>query len=448
MTGGKALYQSLFGPIVLQLVLILLNAFFSCAEIAILTLNDLSLKKDADSGNKKARCLVRLTSQPSRFLATIQVGITIAGFLASAFAAQNFSDRLVAWLINIGVTIPAETLGTLSVIAITLLLSYFTLVLGELVPKRIAMQKAKPIAYSVSRIILLLSRITAPLVWLLTASTNGILRLLRLSTHPKEANVTEEEIRMLVDLGEERGAIEPDEGRMIDNVLELGNKCAAELMTPRTDLVVLWMEESPEAWRDTIISANYSRYLVCSDSIDEIAGILHVRDFFSNMFLKEPQKRESIIRPAFIVPETVRADVLFREMKHRKTHMAVVIDEYGGLGGVITMEDLLEEIVGQIEDEHDFGEPMITKLNENLWRAKGSAEIGELSDYFGVALPEGDYDTLGGLIFSRLNSIPEDGTGIEADIAGLHIKVESLKYRRVEWALISKLPEKPKAKTI
>lgn len=431
----------LFGPIVLQLVLILLNAFFSCTEIAIITLNDFKLKKDAESGNKKARYLLRLTSQPARFLATIQVGITIAGFLASAFAAKNFSDRLSSWLISIGVSIPADTLSTISVIAITLILSYITLVLGELVPKRIAMQKAKSIAYSVSRVIFLLSKIAAPLVWLLTVSTNGVLKLLRLSTHPKETNVTEEEIRLIVDLGEERGAIEPEEGQMIDNVLNLGNKHAAELMTPRTDLVVLWMNDPPEKWRDDIILANYSRYPVCAGSIDEIAGILHVRDFFSNLFSQEPKAHQKLVRPAFVVPETVRADGLLREMQRRKNHMAIVIDEYGGLSGAITMEDLLEEIVGQIEDEHDEVEPGITQLKENLWRVKGTLEIDALSSFFSVTIPEGDYDTLGGLIFAQMNAIPEDGTQPEADVSGLHIRVESLRDHRVEWALISKTKE-------
>ena len=424
--------------LLLQLFLILVNAFFSCSEIAIISINDTKLRRLADSGHKSALALAKLTKQPSRFLATIQVGITLAGFLGSAFAAENFADRIVASLVEGGSAMDPNTLHTLILIVITLILSYFTLVLGELVPKRIAMKKPEPIALAVGRIIYFISKVATPLVWLLTASTNGLLRLFRINPHAEETQVTEEEIRIMVDIGEEKGAIAPEEGEMIDNVLELSEKTAVELMTPRTDMEVLWLEDSPEQWEELIFSTNHSRYPVCGEDMDEIVGFLHVRDYFKNFRSDQSKSLRELLRPAYLVPETVSADILLREMKLNKTHMAVVVDEYGGTSGVITMEDLLEEIVGQIEDEHDDEGPDIIETGDERWRVRGSIDLGSLSDALGVELPEGDYDTLGGLIYSRLSSIPSDGAHPEMDIAGLHIRVEELTDHRVEWAEITK----------
>lgn len=428
----------LFWQILLQLVLILINAFFSCSEIAIIAINDAKLRRLAESGHKSALALAKLIRQPARFLATIQVGITLAGFLGSAFAAENFADRIVAALIAGGAKMDPGTLHTLILIAITLILSYFTLVLGELVPKRIAMKKPEPIAMAVAHLIYFFSRAATPLVWLLTASTNGLLRLLRINPQAEENQVTEEEIRIMVDLGEEKGAIAPEEGEMIDNVLELSEKSAVELMTPRTDLEVLWLEDPPAKWEETIFSTNHSRYPVCGEDMDEIMGVLHVRDYFKNLRDKKPVSLKDLLRPAYLVPETVPADILLREMKLNKTHMAVVVDEYGGTSGVVTMEDLLEEIVGEIEDEHDDEGPDIVPLGGGRWRARGSTDLASLSEAVGFELPEGDYDTLGGLIYSRMTSIPEDGAHPEVDIAGLHIRVEELADHRVEWAEIFK----------
>ncbi len=427
----------LIGQLLLQLFLILLNAFFACSEIAIISLNDTKLRRLADSGHKSALALAKLTKQPARFLATIQVGITLAGFLGSAFAADNFSDRLVASIMASGSTLDPDTLNTIMVIAITLILSYFTLVLGELVPKRIAMKKPEPIALAVGRVIYFISKAVTPIVWLLTVSTNGLLRLFRINPHTEENQVTEEEIRIMVDLGEEKGAIAPEEGEMIDNVLELSEKTAVELMTPRTDMEVIWLEDPPEQWEELIFSTNHSRYPVCGEHMDEIVGFLHVRDFFRNIRSEQPKGLKELLRPAYLVPETVPADILLREMKLNRTHMAVVVDEYGGTSGVITMEDLIEEIVGQIEDEHDDEGPDVIEVEEGRWRARGSIDLDSLSDALGVTLPEGDYDTLGGLIFSRLSSIPMDGAHPEVDVGGFHILVEELTDHRVEWADIT-----------
>ncbi len=427
----------------LQLILILLNAFFACTEIAVLSSNENRLRKSAEEGKSGATRLVSLLQDPAKFLATIQIGITLAGFLSSAFAASNFADKLVGMLIGWGVGIAPKTLHTFSVIAITLILSFFTLVLGELVPKRVAMQKPERIAMAVAHIIYVIAKATAPVVWLLTASTNGILRLFGVDPTKKDASVTEEEIRMMLDLGEETGSIAPDEGEMIDNVLALGSKTAVELMTHRTNATVLWLEDDAATWEQTIVESTHSRYPVCDEDIDTVVGILHVRDFFCNQRAPKPMPVRTLLRNAYFVPETAQADVLLREMKRTKNHLAIVVDEYGGTSGLVSMEDLLEEIVGQIEDEHDLEDPDIISLGDNRWRVSGSMSIDDLADAMSVTFPEGDYDTLGGMIFAQMNAIPEDGATPELDIAGLHMRVSELADHRVAWVEITLAECKP-----
>jgi putative hemolysin len=393
-----------------------------------------------EEGGKGAKRLLALIKEPSQFLATIQVGITLAGFLGSAFAANNFAERLVALLVGWGVKVSTTTLDTLAVILITMILSFFTLVLGELVPKRIAMQHPERVATAVSYLITGLSRALAPVVWLLTKSTNLVLRMFGVDPEKKDNSVTEEEIRMMLDLGEETGSIAPDEGEMIDNVLALGSKTAVELMTHRTDVTVLWLEDDEATWEQTIIHSTHSRYPVCDEDVDSVIGILHVRDFFSNQRLPHPRPLRELLRTPAFVPETVQADALLRQMQRTKGHMAIVVDEYGGTSGIISMEDLLEEIVGQIEDEHDLEDPDIVLLEDRRWRVSGGIAIDDLSEALDVSFPEGDYDTLGGMIFAQMSAIPEDGATPELDMAGLHMKVTELAEHRVEWVEITAAP--------
>ena len=416
---------TLFLPLILQVILIAINAVFACTEIAVISLNEEKYRRRAAEGDKRAAYIAKLMQRPAKFLATIQVGITLAGFLASAFAANSFSDPLVKWLISLGVRIPADTLDTICVIVITLILSYFTLVFGELVPKRIAMHRSERIARRFSRLVYYISKITAPVVWLLTVSTNGVLRLFGINPHENTKNVTEEEIKILVDLGEQKGTIAPVEGKMIDNVLELGDTTVVEIMTPRTALEVLWQKESKDKWHQSICRNGFSRYPVCGKNIDDIAGILHVRDL-----LCSPDEKV-LLHKAHFVPETTKAYVVLREMLRNKSHMYIVVDEYGGVSGVVTLEDILEEIVGEIEDEHDSELPFITETQPGVFTVRGDTDIDDLSEAVGVKLPPGDYDTLGGLIFSKMSYVPADGTSPELDIEGLHIKVTRIKNRRI-----------------
>lgn len=427
-----------FWPLLLQLVLILLNALFACAEIAVISMNDNKLAKLTAMGDKRAKRLSNLTEQPARFLSTIQVGITFAGFFASAFAADNFSDQLVDALIGLGAAMPRSTLDTIAVVVITLVLSYFTLVFGELVPKRIAMRHAEKIALALSGLVYFISELFRPVVWLLTASTDGVLRILGFDPHADDETITEEEIRMMVDAGSEKGAISHNEKDMIQNIFEFDDKTAEDIMTHRTEVSVLWLEESPEQWEKTIFTSRHSIYPVCEENTDNIIGIIKAKDYFRIKDKTRGNIMETAFKPAYFVPETVRADVLFRNMKNTRNHFAVVLDEYGGMSGIITMNDLLEELVGDLEDDDTIPEdpPMIERTDGNTWKIQGNAPLELVSQHLGVGLPEDDYDTFGGFIFGLLGSIPDDGSTPEIETHGLIIKVLEIKGHRLETALV------------
>lgn len=436
--------DSMLWPLLLQLGLILTNAVFACAEIAVISINDNKLAKLTATGDKRAKRLTRLTSQPARFLATIQVGITLAGFLASAFAANNFSDRLANWLVNQGVKVPLATLDTISVITITFILSYFTLILGELVPKRVAMKYSEKLALGLSGLVQFVSSVFSPVVWLLEVSTNGLLRLMRIDPHAVDDDITEEEIRMMVDRGSEKGAINHVEKEMIQNVFEFDDKSAEDVMIHRTDVAVLWLDETPEQWEKTIIESKYSMYPVCDETTDNIVGVLKAKDFFRIKDKTRENILENAVKPAYFVPETVRTDVLFRNMKQSRNHFAVVLDEYGGMSGIITLKDLLEELVGDLEDDDTLPkqQPLIERVDSRTWKVQGVAPLELVSEQIGVKLPEDEYDTFAGLVFGLLGYIPDDGSTPELEEFGLVIKVTEIKDHQLEKAIVY-LEQKP-----
>lgn len=429
------------GPLLLQVILIAINAYFASTEIAVLSLNDVKIRHQAEEGDRVAKLLMKLAENPNRFLSTIQVGITLAGFLGSAFAAENFASVLAGAILAAGVTVDPQLLNTLCVIVVTLILSYFTLVLGELVPKRIAMQQPERVARMSCKFILALAAFFRPVVWLLSKSTNGVLRLLGMNPNAEPEEVTEEEIRAMVDMGGESGAIEENEKEMIENIFEFNNRTAEDVMTHRTDVTSLNVNDSKETIIATILDTGLSRFPVYDRDMDDIVGILNTRDYLLNNHAPQPRPVRELLREAYFVPETVQADVLFRDMQQKKMHMAIVVDEYGGMSGIVTMEDLLEEIVGNIYDETDpQAVADIVKVDDNLWRVNGAVSLEELSKAIEIELPtEEEYDTLGGLIFDQFTTIPQDGTHPEVDAAGLHIRVERLTDHRVEEALVSKL---------
>ena len=430
---------SLWGPLVLQFILLFVNAVFASAEIAVISMNDNRIAKMMLEGDKRAIRLSKLTDKPSQFLSIIQIAITLAALLGGAFAAENFAGRLTGMLINIGVNIPFSVLNSFSVLLITLLLSYITLVMGELVPKRIAMKNAEKLALSLSGFLYFISKIFAPLVWLLTVSTNGVLRLLGIDPDAADDEVTEEDIRMMVDVGSEKGSINESEKEMIQNVFEFDNKTAEEVMTHRTEAVILWLDETEEEWDNKISESRHSRYPVCDGSADNVIGVLHVKEYYTIEDKSRENIMKSAVKPAYYVPETVRTDVLFQNMKKSRNHFAVVFDEYGGMSGIITMNDLLEQIVGDIDDDYlTPEEEEIKQIGDNTWKIKGSAYLDDVSKKLGVSLPDEDFDTFGGLVFGILGIIPEDGSTLELEEYGLKIVVTEIKGRRLETATVYK----------
>ncbi|MBQ3126712.1 MAG: HlyC/CorC family transporter [Clostridia bacterium] len=430
--------------LLLQVVLILLNAFFAASEIAVISLNENIVRRQAEEGDKKAAKMLRMVSEPTGFLSTIQVGITLAGFLGSAFAADNFSSVIVDWLIRLGVTaISPAVLDTLSVIAITLILSYFTLICGELVPKRIAMRNPEKLARGVCDIILAISVVMKPVVWFLSVSTNAVLRLFRINPNEEEEPVSEEDIRMMIDIGEEKGTIEAEEREMIDNIFEFNNTSAGEVMIHRTDMVVIYIDDSHEDILRTIVESGYSRFPVCGENADDVLGILRTREYLLNAQSEQPKPMAELLHSAYFVPESVRADSLFRDMKKQKKHMAIVIDEFGGTAGLVTLEDLLEEIVGNIYDETDKKEePDIEMIDENTWRAGGNCPIDVFCAETGFAFAEEEeleFTTLGGFIFSQLGIVPKDGSTPEVTVDRLRLRVLAVADHRIEQVQIERM---------
>lgn len=435
--------DSIILMLLLQVVLIALNAVFACAEIAVISISETKIEKMAEQGNKKAARLRKLTNNPAKFLATIQVAITLSGFLGSAFAAENFSDRIVSWLVSLGVTTSEKTLNTISVIVITILLSYVTLIFGELVPKRVAQRKAEKLALGMSGMIYFISKIFAPIVFLLTTSTNGVLKLIGIDPNANEESVSEEEIRMMVDAGSEQGAIDAEEKEFIQNVFEFDDLSAGEIATHRTDVSMLWLEETPEEWENTIHNSRHTMYPVCGESADDIVGVLNAKDYFRLDDKSRENVMKNAVKPAYFVPETVKADVLFRNMRKTHNKFAVVIDEYGGMHGIITISDLLERLVGNINDA-DGGEEelLIAQVDSETWRISGAAPLEDVSKTLSIDLPTDEYDTFGGFVFGNYGSIPEDGTVFEVDACELHVKVIKVEDHQLEAALVCKTDSK------
>ncbi|MBP3567733.1 MAG: HlyC/CorC family transporter [Lachnospiraceae bacterium] len=426
--------------ILLQVVLIALNAFFACAEIAVISMNDTKLSRMAADGDKRAIRLARLTSEPARFLATIQVAITLSGFLGSAFAAENFSGVLVDWVVSLGVTgISAEVLDSVAVILITVILSFFTLVFGELVPKQVAMRKAESLALGMSGTISTIAALFKPLVSLLTASTNGVLRLLRIDPNAKDDEVSEEEIRMMVDVGSEKGTIDDAEREFIQNVFEFDDISAGELVTHRTEVIMLDVADDMEVWKETIHNSRHASFPICEDSADNIIGVLKAKEYFR----LEDKSRESVmkhaVRDPYFVPATIKADRLFRNMKKGRRTMAIVLDEYGGMMGVITIKDLIERLVGDYYayDDIDVDEN-VKPIGENTWKIHGSATLETVSEKLGVMLYCEDFDTFNGLIFHTLGKVPADGDKFTLEIKNLTVKVTKVQNHMVEVAIVTK----------
>lgn len=437
--------NTIWGQLLLQLILIFLNAVFACAEIAVLSVNEAKLAKYEGDETRRVRKLRRLTENPSKFLSTIQVAITLSGFLGSAFASDNFASRLTAWIMSMGeargVQLPHDTIQSASVIVITLLLSYITLICGELVPKRIAMKQSEKLALGMAPMLCGVAKIFTPIVWLLSASTNGVLRLLGIDPNEEEEQVSEEEIRFMVDEGSQKGVIDEQEQELIQNIFEFDDLTVSEFATHRTDIAILWMEDDNDKWEEIIHETRHSVYPVCDETIDNVVGTLSIKDFFRYRSMDRSTMLEEIVRPAYFVPEGIHADVLFKQMKKTKNHFAVVLDEYGGMMGIVTMNDLVEQILGDLDDGDEAvpEEPDITKISDDTWEARGVAPLDVIAEELEIELPLEKYDTIGGYVFAEYGVVPEDGTTFELELPALHVCVTEIKDHRISKMTLTRL---------
>lgn len=397
--------------ILLQVVLILCNAVFACAEIAMISMNDAKVAKLAASGDKRAVRLAALASQPARFLATIQVAITLSGFLGSAFASENFSDALAEWLSGLGVPLATDVLDSIAVVFITFVLSYVTLIFGELVPKQLAMRRAEQLALGMSALIGAISRLFAPVVWILTISTNAILRLF---------------------------GVDPDAPEESQNAYAFDDLSAEGLVTHRKDVILLDVRASMSEWERVIAESRHTLYPVCEASADKIIGVLDTGIYFR----MTERSRETVMRqavsPPYFVPDTVKADTLFRNMKNGGHRLAVVLDEYGGMSGIVTEHDLMERLTGTREAA---AQGAIRQEAEGEYRIDGTASLEEVSETLGIPLACEGCDTFGGLILHELGSIPEDGACIELTLAGYAVQVTGIRSHRIETAVVRREPD-------
>ena len=415
--------------IIVLAILILINAFFAATEIAFISLNDAKIEKQAKEGNKKAKQIKKMLREPSKFLATIQIGITLAGFLSSAFAADAFADDLAPMLQNL-IPLGLTAWRNISIILITIILSYFSLIFGELVPKRLAMRNSEKIAFGTIGIIRTISIITAPFVKLLTASTNGVSKLFGISGTDEET-VTEEEIRMMVDVGEEKGSIKEEERELINNVFEFNDKVVSEIMIHRKDIYAIDINSDIDNILKELDEYKYSRIPVYEENIDNIVGMLFIKDLLANVNKKEKVKIAKIIREPYFVSENKPIDELFRDLQKNKHQLAIVLDEYGGTAGLVTMEDILEELVGDIYDEYDKEEKEYEKIDETTYMLSGNMPIYDVNKLINAEIPEGDYDTLSGFLQEKLGRIPAEKEKPIIETKKVTYKIEKYKDRRI-----------------
>lgn len=420
----------MFSEILILVILILLNAFFASAEIAFISLNEAKIEKQAKEGNKKAKNIQSMLKDPSKFLATIQIGITLAGFLSSAFASDSFASILAPALNNIFPNISLAVWTKISIIIITLILSYFTLIFGELVPKRLAMKHYEKISFATIGIIRTISFITLPFVKFLTLSTNVVSKLFGVSGNDEET-VTEEEIRMMVDVGEEKGTIDKEEKEMINNVFEFDDKTVSEIMIPRTEIFAVDINSSiSDVIEDLSEDYRYSKIPVYDNSIDEIRGIVYIKDILISQKNKNT-KIKGLVKKAYFVSEAKPVNELFDELRKNKKQIAIVVDEYGGTAGLVTIEDILEEIVGEIYDEYDEVIEKYTKLDENTFVFDGSIALYEVEKLLNIKIPDGDYETLSGYLIEVLGRIPAENEKPIIETEKITYKVEKCKDKRI-----------------
>ena len=423
--------NSLIFQFILILILTLINAFFSASEMAIVSLNKNKIKVLAEEGNKNAILIERLLQEPTKFLSTVQVGITLASFFSSASAATGISNVFGNSLETLNIPYAHE----ISLIVVTIILSYITLVFGELLPKRLALQKSQKIAMYAVKPIMLISKITIPFVKLLSISTNFLIRLFNVNSKNLEEKVSKEEIKSLVDVGQEHGVINETEKDMINSIFEFDDKLAKEVMTPRTNVYMINIDDCANTYLNSLLNEKYSRIPIFQENIDNIIGILYMKDFlceaykvgFDNVNLR------NILHTPYFVPEMKNIDELFKELQISRKHMAILIDEYGGFSGIVTIEDLIEEVMGDIGDEFDDEEILLKNISKNTFLASGLISINELNEKLHINLDSesDDYDTLGGFIIKLIGYIPKKDDDCIVNYKNIIFKIKEVNKKRI-----------------
>lgn len=421
----------MLSQLIILVILIALNAFFAAAEIAFISLNDAKIEKQAKEGNKRAKQIEKMIKSPSKFLATIQIGITLAGFLSSAFASDAFAEKLAPVLYEVMPFISFGVWKSISIIIITIILSFFTLVFGELVPKRFAMKYYEKISFATIGIIRTIAIVTAPFVKFLTVVTNWVSKLFGVGENEEES-ITEEEIKMMIDQGEENGTIKVEEKELINNVFEFNDITVSEIMTHRKDVFAVDINISNEELLQELsqVEYRYSRIPVYDETIDEVKGILYVKDVLKNIN-KKTFKVKNTIKDAYFVSQNRLINEVFKELQKNKKQIAIIIDEYGGTAGLITMEDILEELVGDIFDEYDKEEKEFEKLDSNTYLLSGSMTINDVNKLLDSKIPEGDYDTLSGYLQDKLGRVPEEEELPVIDTESITYKIEKYEDKRI-----------------
>ena len=429
--------------LLLQVVLIFLNAIFASAEIAVISANQTKMEKLAEDGNKRAKRICRLTKNSSKFLSTIQVAITLASLLGSAFAADSFSEPLAALIVGKDSSYFTVT-STICMIAITLILSYFSIVFGELIPKRIAMRNAEKLSCGLSGILTFVSYAFAPLVWLLTVSSNGILRMFGIKPEDEGEEVTEEEIMLMAEAGSEKGSIDEKENEFIQNIFEFKENDVGEVCTHRKDVDFLFERDDMSVWEEIIRKSNHTFYPVCGKDTDDVTGILNTKIYFRlDDKSRENVKKQAIFSPMFIA-ETMQADDLFYRMKTTREYFAVVLDEYGGINGIITLHDLIELLVGDLNEKGEQLDYEIKKLDDDTWEINGLAPFDEVVEAMELRFPEeeeNDYETFGGYVCKMLGEVPDDGATAEAEDDYVKVEVLRVAEHRIEKMRVTKKPK-------
>ena len=425
--------------IFVECIFVFLAVFCSLAGSAVRECSESKLARASEDGDKKAARLLPVVQEPDDFCAALRVGTVGFGFFA-------VSNPLTRQLVHKLAQLPPEGVWrSVAAAASWIVLVLLAIALCDFAPERYAWHRPEKAARGTFGFALLLSRLLRPIGAALLWLAGLVLRLFGVNPKAQLEEVSEDEIRLMVENGEESGAIQSGEKELIENIFEFDDITAEEIMVHRTDMTVLWLEDTAEEILKIIRESGLSRFPMCGEDMDDIIGILNTRDYLLNAQQAEPRPVQELLRPAHFVPESVKADVLFRDMQQKKVHMAIVVDEYGGTSGLVTMEDLLEQLVGEIYDEFDSEEEQeISKVGENLWRIAGSAELEDVAEALNLPLPEEDddeYETLGGLVFSRLSVIPQDGSHPEVEALGMHIKVQEIRNHRVEWTLVSRLPQ-------